>query len=205
MDHTKVETIKKWLGTGAINIFGLPFAGKDTHGHFMAELLDASLLGGGDILRNSEIPAHIKAIMSEGSLIPTSDYIAIVLPYLSSEQYQNTPLVLSSVGRWHGEEDGVMQAAAASNHPVKAVIYLHITIKEAYDRFRDSQQLGDRDNRQDDSKENLITRFSEFDDKTLPVIEYYRQQGLLIDIDGRPPVDEVRRAIIDALYEFASR
>ena len=44
---TDIEIITQWLGTGAINIFGLPFAGKDTHGHRLAELFGASIMGGG--------------------------------------------------------------------------------------------------------------------------------------------------------------
>lgn len=58
--------------------------------------------------------------------------------------------------------------------------------------------------RADDTKEKLITRFSEFTDKTLPVIDYYREQGMLLDIDGNPPVHDVRDKIIDELYKLAT-
>lgn len=204
LDQQKIATIKTWLNTGSINIFGLPFAGKDTHGSFFAELFDASLLGGGDILRNSVIPDHVRKAIDEGSLAPTDEYIAIVLPYLSSEQFADKPMILSSVGRWHGEEDGVIRAAEQSGHPIKAVIYLHITIKVANERFNRSQEKGDRDNRTDDTKDKLITRFSEFEEKTLPVIEYYRDRDMLIEVDGNPPVDEVRATIIDELYKLAT-
>ncbi|MCB9820237.1 nucleoside monophosphate kinase [Candidatus Nomurabacteria bacterium] len=199
----KVSFIKKWLGTGSINIFGLPYAGKDTHGGYLAGLLDASLLGGGDILRNSKIPSHVQKIIDSGGLAPTEDYVRIVLPYLSDGKFKDRPLVLSSVGRWHGEEDGVIAAAEQSGHPLKAVIYLHITIQTANERFKKSKQNGDRGNRADDDHDKLIVRFSEFAEKTLPVIDYYRQKQILLDIDGNPPVDEVRKVIVDQLYELA--
>lgn len=200
----KIAAIKAWLGTGSINIFGLPFAGKDTHGAFLAQLLDASLLSGGDIMRNSTIPDHVRAIIDAGALAPTEDYIRIVLPYLSSQQFAGKPLVLSSVGRWHGEEEGVMQAANESGHPLKAVLYLHITIKTAYERFSHSQTKGGRGSRADDTQDKLITRFSEFEDKTLAVIDFYRSKGMLLEIDGNPSVDSVRATIIDRLYELAT-
>lgn len=204
LDHEKIATIRTWLGTGSINIFGLPYAGKDTHGQFLADTFGAALLGGGEILRNSVIPDHVKAAIDEGNLAPTDEYIAIVLPYLSSNQFAGKPMILSSVGRWHGEEEGVLQAAKQSGHSVKAVIYLHITIKVANERFNHAQQTGDRGNRTDDTKDKLITRFSEFEEKTLPVIDFYRQKNILIDVDGNPPVDEVRATIIDELYKLAT-
>lgn len=199
----KLAAISAWLGTGSINIFGLPYAGKDTHGAYLAKLLGASLLGGGDILRNSQIPDHVQQAMAQGNLVPTEDYIRIVLPYLSSEQFTGKPMLLSSVGRWHGEEAGVLGAAEESGHPIRAVIYLHITIQTANERFNVSQQKGDRGARADDTQEKLIVRFSEFAEKTLPVIEFYRAAGMLLDIDGNPPVEEVRQKIIDELYNLA--
>lgn len=201
-ESNKIETIKQWLGTGSINIFGLPFAGKDTHGQLLAAKLDGNVLGGGDILRNSAIPEHVRAIMDRGDLIPTDDFIRIVLPYLSSQSFSRAPLILSSVGRWRGEEPGVIGAAQDSGHPLKAVLFLDIAIKTAYQRFSLSNQQAGRQ-RADDDKDKLIVRFSEFEEKTMPVIDFYRQKDLVISIDGNPPVDEVQTSIIDELYQRA--
>ncbi len=199
-----IERIQQWLGTGSINIFGLPYAGKDTHGEFLAQALNATLLGGGDILRNSPIPEHIKTIMDAGNLIPTDEYIRIVLPFLSRPETADSPLILSSVGRWHGEEQGVLDATEQSGHPIKAVIYLHISMQTANTRFNRALNTGDRGMRRDDDKEKLIVRFSEFAEKTLPVIEFYRREGLLIEIDGNPPVEEVRATILRELEKRAA-
>jgi len=206
-DHTgeeKVAAIRHWLGAGSINVFGLPYAGKDTHGSFLAEIFNASLLGGGEILRNSIIPPHVKEAIDAGNLAPTDDYIRIVLPYLSSEKFKGKPLILSSLGRWHGEEEGVLGAAEESGHPVKVVLYLHIDIKTANERFNRSMLKGDRGDRVDDDKEKLIVRFSEFTEKTLPVIHFYRDKNMLIEIDGNPDIDDVRNTIIDKLFEYAT-
>ena len=122
-----INDLKNWLGTGSINIFGRPFSGKDTQGKKLAQLFDAPLIGGGDILRASKIPDDVKQIMSRGELIPTNDYVNIVLPYLSQESLRDKALILSSVGRWQGEEIGVMKVLELANHPLKAVIYLEIS------------------------------------------------------------------------------
>lgn len=205
LSTAEINKIKLWLGTGSINIFGLPFAGKDTHGHQLAELFDASIMGGGDILRNSVIPSHIKKVMDAGTLIPTEDYIRIVLPYLSREEFSGRPLILSSVGRWHGEEPGVIEAAKAAKHPLKAVLFLSLSESTAHDRFLKSRDDETRGDRADDAEHILATRFAEFDNKTLPVIDFYREKGLLVEVDGNPPVEEVNQTILRGLLRLAEQ
>jgi adenylate kinase len=201
----QLALIKAWLGKGSINIFGLPFAGKDTHAQTLADALDGVVLGGGDILRNSVIPDHVRHIIDEGGLAPTDDYIAIVLPYLSKAEFVDHPLILSSVGRWNGEEKGVVGAAKASGHELKAVIYLDIDEQIARDRWEHSQEHETRGKRADDARHKLDTRFQEFKTKTLPVIDFYRQAGILIEVDGRPDTARVSQDIIDALVTFAKK
>ena len=205
LSDTELQTIKQWLGTGAINIFGLPFSGKDTHGHQLAELFDASIMGGGDILRNSVIPQHVQELIDAGRLAPIEDYIRIVTPYLSREEFAGRPLILSSVGRWHGEEPGVMSAATAAGHPMKAAIYLVVSEVTALERYQASREDEKRGVRADDAEHILATRFAEFHNKTLPVIDFYRDKGMVIEVDGNPPKAQVHQAILRGLYEFTTR
>src|SRR4051794_6565013 len=135
----QLEAIRMWLGQGSINIFGMPFAGKDTQGGVLADLLGAELLGGGKILRNSVIPSHVQEIMEAGGLIPIDDYLKIVPPYLGREQFKGKPLMLSSLGRWDGEQEGVLQATQVSGHPTKAVVLL--TVSEEIARQRHSHAV----------------------------------------------------------------
>lgn len=197
---TKSLYIKKWLGSGSINVFGMPFSGKDTHGKEIAIMLNGPLIGGGDILRSNVVPAHVTDAINKGHLAPTEDYKSIVLPYLAQEKYTGKPLVLSSVGRWIGEEKSVLDATESAGHPIKCVILLHITKKEVWERWTNSER-----ERHDDQAEHILEkRFAEFEEKTLPVIEEYRKHGLLLEIDGRPSKEIVTADIINQLYNLAS-
>jgi len=205
MDNPEVEKIKKWLGTGSINIFGWPFSGKDTQGKRLAELFGASLIGGGEILRSREdIPEHVRKAVDVGDLVPTDEYLQIVSPYLAKQEYVGRPVVLSSVGRWHGEEQAVLDAATNGKHPIKAVIYLMLDKTVANERAKNSKRAADRGQRADDAAVYLQNRYKEFENKTLPVIDFYRQKGLLVEVDGSLPPDEVTEQIISKLVSFST-
>jgi len=199
----KQRSIAEWLGTGSINIFGLPFSGKDTQAIRLAQLFRGQMLSGGDILRGSKrtkLVAHI----STGNLAPTDEYLEVVLPFLSQEIFAGKPLILSSVGRWHGEEDGVLKATAESGHPVRAVIFLNMDQEHIHHRFHDKEAMMHRGDREDDDLEVLETRLKEFHDKTQPVINFYRGQDMLIEVDGNLSREEVTTQIINKLYAFAN-
>jgi adenylate kinase len=200
----KINTIKKWLESGSIIIFGRPFAGKDYQSNKLAEFFDGNAASSGNILRNSVLPESTEQAMIAGQLVPTEDFVNIVLPYLSQPTLANKPLFLSSFGRWHGEEEGVIVACNTAGHPIRAVLYLEMSDDDIYKRWQ-SEDHSERHNRQDDSIEVLQKRLVEFADKTAPVLDYYTDLGLLIGIDGRPARDEVTNLIIDALYERARR
>lgn len=203
VDSSQIAVIKKWLGSGAINIFGLPFAGKDEQTGRLVELFDGVKLGGGDILRASMTP-EVKTYLDAGELIPSDLYVKMVLPYLSQPELSGKPLLLSSVGRWSGEEDGVIEVLTDADHPLKAVICLVISKDQALERLHKSKEIGDRGDRDDDDETLLLTRFNEFEQKTIPVINHYRELGLLIEIDATASRQMVQDTILTELYKKAT-
>lgn len=200
----KIATIKNWLGTGSINIFGLPMSGKDTQGVRLAEALGAKFLSSGIIVRAKE--AEIRKSYSDGGqLIPTNLFYEWVLPYFERPDLFEYPLVLSSIGRWKGEETAVMNAAAGAGHDIKAVILLNISEADVEERFEAAKTLGDRGNRQDDKDlATFRTRLDEFRHKTLPVLEHYRDLDLLVNVNGDQTRDAVFNEIVEKLFALAS-
>lgn len=205
MEDEKISTIKEWLGTGSINIFGLPMSGKDTQGIKLAESLDAKFLSSGMIIRTMEKETN-NSYSEQGALIPTNVFYEWVLPYFERRDLFKFPLILSSIGRWHGEETQVMSVAAGAGHDIKAVIYLQISEEEAKNRFYKAKDLNDRGNRKDDEDITIFeTRLQEFKDKTLPVLAHYQELGLLIAIDGNQSREKVFSDIINSLYSIVTK
>ncbi|MBR3252999.1 nucleoside monophosphate kinase [Candidatus Saccharibacteria bacterium] len=198
----KISEIKKWLGTGSINIFGYPMSGKDTQGVKLAEALGGKLLSSGIIIRANEIEKH-KKLTDTGNLIPTNIFYEWVLPYFEREDLKKYPLVLSSIGRWFGEEDTVLETAEKAGHPIKAAVLLNISEADVLDRFHKLQILNDRGERQDDKDLGVFkTRLEEFRLKTMPVLEHYKMMGMLVNVNGDQSREAVFSEMIDKLYEY---
>jgi adenylate kinase len=201
---TQITKITSWLGAGSIDIFGRPFSGKDTQARELVELFNGRLISGGDILRSHHDPERIEQIMAQGGIIPSDFYLDMVLPYLSQPNLKDKPLILSAVGRAHGEEAAIIQATNESGHPLKAVILLKLSEDEVWQRFELSKIEHDRGERQDDKAEVLRLRLQKFQDRTAPAIEYYREMGLLIEVDGASPREQVTEAILRGLAQRAA-
>lgn len=198
----KLAKIKAWLGTGSLNVFGLPMSGKDTVGERLAKDLGAKFLSSGIIIRAFEAEQN-QNMTGSGQLIPTNTFYDIILPYFSREEMKNDSLILSSVGRWAGEEDKIMEAAKNGGHEIKAVVLLDLTETDVKNRFEAAKELNDRGERADDaSLEIFETRIREFNEKTVPVLNHYDELKLLIRVPADGSRDEVYLSVIDKLVEF---
>lgn len=201
----KISTIKEWLGTGSINIFGLPMSGKDTQGIKLAELLGAKYLSSGMIIRAKE-KEFKKTYSNLGALIPSNVFYEWVLPFLERQDLFEYPLILSSIGRWQGEEDQVMSVAAGSGHDIKAVILLNISEADVENRWNEAKVLNDRGDRADDKELEIFkTRIEEFHKKTMPVLQHYNALGLLVEVNGDQSRNAVTDEIVEKLYLRASK
>lgn len=200
----KILYIKNWLGTGSVNIFGLPMSGKDTVGVKLAEAIGGKFLSSGLIIRANEELTR-QHFTDKGDLAPTDIFADWVLPYFDKPELANCPLVLSSIGRWSGEENMVMERAEKSNHPIKAVVILNVSEADVLNRWQAVATLNDRGVRRDDSNQAIFqNRIDEFRKKTAPVILHYRALGLLVEVNADMDRDAVFNELINQLYNYAT-
>jgi len=221
----KIWWLKEWLRKGSINIFGVPFSGKDTVGRQVAQVLEAHFLSSGAILRDYEAQNAGSDLTSSGRWTPTESFKRIVLPHLGDPQYEDKALILGGVGRWDGEEEYVEAALSEAGHPLQVVILLNLSEQEIRNRWEVAQVGGDqieaatqgvagglnaaavelkREVRTDDNEWRKVeSRINEFRDKTWPVIDYYRAMGMLVTVNGRQTREKVLLETINKLYDYA--
>lgn len=180
-------------------------SGKDTVGVRLAEGIGGKFLSSGMITRAKEQETG-QHLSQGGKLIPQNVFFDLVLPYFEREDLWKYPLVLSSIGRWSGEEDEVMAVAKSSGHTIRAVVELQLSEQEVVERWEAAKLLGDRGLRPDDADPEIFqTRLEEYRTKTLPVLKHYQELGLLVPVSASGPRDEVFANVLNALTSFAQR
>jgi adenylate kinase len=206
MNNEDLTLIKNWLGAGSINLFGLPFSGKDTVGIKLAEIFGGRFLSSGMILREHERENKEIRVLDRGLLVPSNDFRDLVLPYFASPELTGLPLFLSSIGRWDGEQFDVMAALETNGHPLKAALLLNVSENEIKNRWETAKNLdrGEEERADDRKMEVLETRINEFTKKTMPVVQYYKGQNLLIPVNAHQTREAVLYETLKKLHAFAT-
>ena len=212
IEFGQTNEIKEWLGTGSVNFFSLPFGGKDSQADRFVERFGGKKFGGGAVLRMLELDPVVKEMMDQGELIPSEDFVRTVLPLLEDPELDGEPIALTAVGRFIGEETGVMEVLERTGHPLRAVVHLETDEPTTRERFRAHEAAklaglpeADRGHRIDDDERALDKRIHEYYTKTVPVIDVYRDMGVVIDVDATQPKDAVERDVLQKLAAHAAR
>lgn len=176
-----------------IIVIGIQGSGKSTQGNLLSKKLGVPYLSTGHIFRElakekSKLGRYIKETMSAGYLILDSRTIEIVNEYLTKEEYKKGYIL-------DGFPRTVAQAEAFAD-PLDAVIYLAVSDEEALRRLtlRNGQEV-----RPDNTVRAIERRIDLFHKLTEPVLDYYREKRLLVEIDGERPVEEIHRDILEKL------
>lgn len=167
---------------------GPPGAGKGTQAKLAAENLGWSTFSVGAILRDTA-PPEVKEIMNSGKLLPANEVVKLVVDEI---QRADRPVLVDGFPR------RLDQAEAFDNYvhdlgleSVK-VVFLTIDKEESWRRLA---QRG----RKDDERETWQKRWAEYEEKTLDAVEYYRNKGRLVEVDGSGDITEVGNMIKEAL------
>ena len=178
-----------------IVLVGIQGAGKSTQGNLLKEYYDIPYLSSGHIFRNmarekTPIGRYIKEIMSAGMLIPDEKTTEIVQEYLDRPEYDKGYIL-------DGFPRTVPQAEQFKNG-VNAVIYLNISDKEALWRIA-GRIIDGAEVRDDETLPAIRKRIEQFHEHTEPVIAYYRQKGILEELDGEQDVQTIFNEIVKRL------
>lgn len=172
-------------------LIGIQGAGKSTQGNFLTEEYNLPYLSSGHIFREmakekTKMGRWLKETMNSGALIPDEKTLEIIFTYLEKPEYQNGYIL-------DGFPRTVVQAEAFKNG-VDAVVLLDVSDKEAL--WRIAGRVSDRE---DETIHAIKKRIDSFHEFTQPVVQYYRDKGKLIAVDGEQEIDSVFKDIKKAL------
>lgn len=181
-------------------IVGPPGAGKGTQAQFIGERFGIPDISTGDIFRHhiknlTPLGLQVKAIVDAGDYVPDSLTNSLVTERLTEADAQNG-FLLDGYPRTLEQVHYLNGLLEDSGKPLEAVIRLVADQEEIVARLsKRAQEQG----RMDDSEEAIRHRQEVYLRETEPLIEVYREQGLLIEVDGLGAVDEVAVRVRDAL------
>ena len=179
-----------------------PGAGKGTQGERLADRLGVQHVSAGELLRaearaGTPLGREVGAYQGRGDLVPD----AIVFEVL-------TPVVVAAVARGGYILDGfprtLPQATAAAALGARLGLTLHAVVSLYAPEAVLTQRLLGRatdGGRSDDTEAVIRHRLEVFAATTSPLIDYYRDRGILVAVDADQPPEAVTTEILTRLSE----
>jgi len=179
-----------------IVLLGPPGAGKGTQAQHLAERLGVPAISTGDMLRaavaaGSGLGRRVDSVMASGALVDDSLMAEVVRERVAQPDtirgylLDGYPRTLSQAETLAGILDDAGQA-------LDAVLFVDVPEDEL---VRRALLRG----RGDDKEEVIRERLRVYREKTEPLIGYYRERGLLREIDGNRPVEDVTSRMFASL------
>lgn len=204
-------------------ILGAPGAGKGTQADLLADYYNIAHISTGEILREhmrnkTEIGIKVQEFMNKGQLVSDDIVIEIFKQRIRQSDCQNGFLL-------DGFPRTVYQANALSElvTDLRAVIEIDIDDEVIINRMSGRRvcpkcgkiyhiehnkpkvdgkcDICDLDiiQREDDKPKTVLSRLKIYHQSTKPLIDYYKQKGLLITFDGTCPFKQLNKKIIETL------
>ncbi len=174
-----------------------PGAGKGTQGERLAEHYSVRHISSGDVLRRelaagTEVGRQAQRYLSAGDLVPDEVMEALLHEAVVSAAAQGG-YVLDGYPRNLAQAESARLKADPANVALQAVVYLDVPEAELIRR------LLARGRGSDDTAETIAHRLAVYARETQPLVDSYRERGLLLTVDGTGPVEVVTGACLEAL------
>jgi len=181
-------------------LIGPPGSGKGTQGERLAERLGIEHLAAGDLLRaevakDTPLGKRVADMMRRGDLVPDAVIISLLMPRVLAAS-DDTGYLLDGFPRSVEQAVEARKLAEIVDASPDAVIYLDAPREELVRRILARAAV---EGRADDNPETVANRLRVFDEATRPLIDYYRERGLLHVINANQDEDDVTTDILKAL------
>jgi len=208
-------------------MLGPPGAGKGTQAALLAERLGTPHVASGDLFREAlkketELGLTAKSYMERGELVPDEVTIAMVRERLQRPDC-DSGVILDGFPRTIEQAEALQGLLAEQNKKIDAALFIDAAEDELVRRLssrwtcRNCQAVyniisnppheegwcdvcgGELYQRADDVPETVRNRIRVYRQQTSPLIDYYRDQELLVTIKSEGGIERVQRKVLEAL------
>ena len=187
-----------------IVLFGKPGAGKGTQAEFLKGKYNLTHLSTGDIFRfniqnNTDLGKLAKSFMDKGDLVP--DEVTIkMLEDTVNKNLDTKGFLFDGFPRTLAQAEALDVFLATKSWGVTATIALEaddeILIQRLLERGKTSGRVDDQD------EDKIRNRYQEYNEKTAPLMDYYKAQHKFYAVDGIGSIEEVTERLSLVLDTF---
>ncbi|MCH2175737.1 MAG: adenylate kinase [Lentisphaeria bacterium] len=185
-----------------IALFGPPGAGKGTQSKLLIEKYNLFYISTGDLLRKeiaseTKLGIEAKSIIASGELVSDEIIVQIIEKTIKGNQgYRG--FLFDGFPRTYVQAYILEGLMIKLNTSLNCLISLEIDEEESVMRLL---ERGKKSGRLDDNEKVIRNRLKEYDKKTLPVLQFYKEKGIYHAIRGDQSLEEVNNEICDILLE----
>ncbi|MCB1164698.1 MAG: adenylate kinase [Leptospiraceae bacterium] len=179
---------------------GPPGAGKGTQAKIICSGLGIPQISTGEILRNAmdkgtELGREAKSFVESGALVPDSVVIGIVKERIQEPDCEKGYL-LDGFPRTLEQADALKKMTGELGKPLDVALNLAVPQDELVQRLLERAR---KENRPDDTEPVIKSRLQTYEEQTLPLVDYYRKEGILKEVNGLGSLEEITGRIKEAL------
>lgn len=183
-------------------IVGPPGAGKGTQAARIAEALRVPAVSTGDIFRQNikertELGQRVTAILDAGEYVPDELTNELIDDRLAQDDAGDGYL-LDGYPRTVGQVEFLDGVNLHRGEQLDAVVRLVADTDEVVRRLL---ARAEEQGRSDDTEEIIRRRLDVYERETAPLVAIFAERGLVVEVDGIGPVDEVTERILAGLAE----
>ncbi|MBL4818290.1 MAG: adenylate kinase [Deltaproteobacteria bacterium] len=172
---------------------GAPGSGKGTQAAKLVERFDLGYVSTGDVFRaeikkQSELGKQAKKYLDDGLLVPDEIVLGMIGNVLDG-LWAKKGFILDGFPRTVPQAEQFEQILAERGQPLSGLISLEVPDDILTQRLLERK-------RADDTLETIQKRLVVFKEQTEPLKRYYRDKGLLFEVDGAWPVEEVFESLV---------
>lgn len=182
-------------------LFGPPGAGKGTQAEFLIGSYGLIHLSTGDLLRNeiaagTQLGMEAKSFMDKGELVPDKVVIGMIENKLESNR-DAKGFIFDGFPRTVEQARALDELLNRLGTPITAMLSLEVEKQELINRLLSRGMISGRSDDQDQAV--IENRISVYNQKTAPLIDYYRKQNKYIWIDGMGTIDDIAGRLKDEI------
>lgn len=173
---------------------GPPGAGKGTQAGRVADRLGIPHISTGDMFRHhvaagTELGKQVKAIMEAGDYVPDSITVAMLKERIAEDDAAGG-FILDGFPRTIAQVEALDELIGEDG--LDKVVLFRVDNDVLVERMLAR-------GRADDNEETIRNRLDVYEEQTAPLIDLYRERGVLVEVDGVGEIDEITERVLAAL------